>query len=104
MLRAARNAGEPVTAAWSLPELELEGLDRKAAGTLLGQATRGRPGAPHVQEQLLALAGGTPGAAAGERPAPGGGGGYPGAPPGGPCRAARRPGGGPGAVNGAAAG
>jgi len=60
MLLAVRNAGEPVTAAWSLPELELEGLDRNAAGTLLGQATRGRPVAPHVQEQLLALAEGNP--------------------------------------------
>jgi DNA-binding CsgD family transcriptional regulator/predicted ATPase len=60
MLLAVRSAGEPVTAAWSLPELELEGLDRKAAGTLLGQAIRGRTVAPHVQEQLLALAEGNP--------------------------------------------
>ena len=60
MLLAVRSAGEPVTAAWSLPELELEGLDRNAAATLLGQATRGRTVAPHVQEQLLALAEGNP--------------------------------------------
>ena len=60
MLLAVRSAGEPVTAAWPLPELELEGLDRKAAGTLLGQATRGRTVAPHVQQQLLALAEGNP--------------------------------------------
>ena len=60
MLLAVRSAGEPVTADWSLPELELEGLDRKDAGTLLGQATRGRTVAPHVQEQLLALAEGNP--------------------------------------------
>ena len=60
MLLAMRDAGEPVTAAWSLPELELEGLDQKAAGTLLGQATKGRTVAPHVQEQLLALAEGNP--------------------------------------------
>jgi len=64
---AVRSAGGTGDRGLVATELELEGLDRKAAGTLLGRPP-GTNVAPHVQEQLLALAEGNPLASRGACP------------------------------------
>lgn len=60
MLLAVRDTGEQVTPTGALPVLELGGLGREPAATLLDRATGERTVAPHVQERLLALAEGNP--------------------------------------------